>query len=49
MNYSVIIENRISIGFALGWSYYGRNENYDYGELTLYIGLISLKIRYERI
>jgi hypothetical protein len=49
MNYSVTIENRISIGFALGWSYYGRNENYDYGELTLYIGLISLKIRYERI
>lgn len=49
MSYSVTIENRISIGFALGWSYYGRSENYDYGELTLYIGLISLKIRYERI
>ena len=48
MSYSVSIENRLSVGFALGWSYYGRDEDYDYGEFTLHIGLINLKIRYEK-
>ena len=39
---SIIIENRLTIGFALGFAYYGPDSEYDYHELTLYLGLISV-------
>jgi len=40
------IHNRIKIGFALGWAYYSRDDEYDYSELTFFIGLIAIKITY---
>ena len=39
---SIIIENRISIGFCLGFAYYAPDETHDFYELTLYLGLISI-------
>jgi len=40
------IHNRIKIGFALGWSYFGRDREFDYSEVNIYFGLISFKITY---
>jgi len=40
------IHNRIKIGFAIGWSYYSRDREFDYSEVTIYLGLIGLKITY---
>jgi|TARA_B110000977_G_scaffold11022_1_gene14358 hypothetical protein len=40
------IHNRLKIGFAFGWSYYSRDREYDYSEVTIYLGLISIKIIY---
>jgi len=40
------IHNRLKIGFALGWSYYSKDREYDYSEVTIYLGLISIKIIY---
>ena len=40
----VELHNRLRIGFALGWSYYKKDEAHNYSEITIYIGLISLKI-----
>jgi len=47
MDYIIEIQNRIEVGFALGFSWYGRDENYSYGEIILFIGLISVHIKYE--
>ena len=44
MSYKISIHNRIFIGFALGWSYYGKTEEYDYSEFTLFLGLLSIVI-----
>jgi long-subunit fatty acid transport protein len=46
MSYIVEIHNRVRVGFALGWSWYSIDEEYDYGELILFIGLISINIKY---
>jgi|TARA_B100000780_G_C21071337_1_gene431124 hypothetical protein len=46
MNYQVIIENRLRIGFALGFAWYRINEEYDYGDIILFLGLISINIKY---
>ena len=40
------IHNRLKIGFALGWSYYSQDIEYNYSEVTIYLGLISIKIMY---
>tara|TARA_B100000085_G_scaffold163885_2_gene149025 strand:- start:3436 stop:3570 length:135 start_codon:yes stop_codon:yes gene_type:complete len=40
------IHNRLKIGFALGWSYYPKDRDFNYSEVTIYLGLISLKIMY---
>ena len=40
------IHNRLKIVFALGWSYYSRDREFDYSEVTIYLGLISFKIMY---
>ena len=40
------IHNRIKVGFAIGWSYYSRDREFDYSEVTIYLGLIGLKITY---
>lgn len=46
MSWELELQNRINIGFALGWSWYKRDEQYDHGELVLYLGLISLNLKY---
>ena len=40
------IQNRLRIGFAFGWSYYSKDKEFDYSEVTIYLGLISVKITY---
>ena len=47
MSYTIVIENRVSIGFCLGFSSYSANDEYSYGEFILYLGLIAIRIRYE--
>ncbi len=39
------IQNRIQIGFALGFSYYGPDEVADYSELIIYLGLLSIHFK----
>ena len=46
MGWELEIHNRINIGFALGWSYYGKDEEHDWVELSIYLGLISIIIKY---
>jgi len=40
------IQNRLRIGFAIGWSYYSEDKDFNYSEVTIYLGLISIKITY---
>jgi len=49
MQYEISLQNRLQIGFALGFSYYGKDEEFDYGEFILYLGLLSLHIKYQKI
>lgn len=46
MGPEIEIHNRIRIGFALGWAYYGKDEDHDWSEITFYLGLISVVIKY---
>ncbi len=41
------IQERLSIGFSLGWSYFGANEEYPYNELIIYLGIISLNFKWQ--
>ena len=49
MQYEISLQNRLQIGFALGFSYYGVDKDFDYGEIILYLGLLSLHIRYQKV
>jgi hypothetical protein len=40
------LHNRVKVGFALGWSFYSKDEEFEYSELNIYIGLIGIKITY---
>ena len=40
--YEIEIQNRIKIGFCLGFAYFSSDEQYDYSEFILYLGLISV-------
>ena len=46
MSYEIEIQNRIKVGFALGFQYYGKDEEHDWVEFTLFVGLISIVIKY---
>ena len=46
MGPEIEIHNRIAIGFAIGWAYYGKDEDHDWSEITFYLGLISVVIKY---
>ena len=46
MRYEISIQSRLKIGFVLGFSYYGADEESEYNEVILYIGLLSLHIKY---
>ena len=39
------IQNRVQIGFALGFSYYGPEETASYYEFILYLGLLSVHFK----
>ena len=41
----VEIQNRIKVGFCLGFAYFGLEEDYDYSEFILYLGLISIHFK----
>lgn len=45
MGYEIEMINRLRIGFAIGWSYYAVDPKYDYSELNIYLGLISISIK----
>lgn len=49
MQYELSLQNRLYVGFALGFSYYGIDDNFNYGEFILYLGLLSLHFKYQRI
>jgi len=44
MSYELYLNNRILIGFALGWSYYSKDMDHDYHELNIYLGLLSITL-----
>jgi len=46
MGPEIEIHNRIRIGFSIGWAYYGRDEDHNWSEFTIYLGLISIIIKY---
>jgi hypothetical protein len=46
-NWTLELQNRIEIGLAFGWSYYKKDEQFDYGEFILFLGFISLHFKYE--
>jgi|TARA_E500000305_G_C3883714_1_gene170985 hypothetical protein len=46
MSYELEIHNRIRIGFAVGFQYYGKDEQHDWAEVTLFLGLINIVIKY---
>ena len=46
MDWELEIHNRINLGFALGWSYYGKDAEHDWVELNLYHGLIGITLKY---
>ena len=46
MSYRVELHNRIAIGFAIGWSYHQKDKYHSYKELVIYLGLISITIKY---
>tara|TARA_R100000231_G_scaffold120546_1_gene90677 strand:+ start:116 stop:277 length:162 start_codon:yes stop_codon:yes gene_type:complete len=41
------IRERLSTGFALGWSYFGATIRYPYNELVIYLGIISLNLKWQ--
>ena len=46
MSYEIEILNRIYIGLALGFQYYGKDDDHDWVELTIFVGLISIVFKY---
>jgi hypothetical protein len=49
MNYTIELQNRIFNGFALGVMWFRIDEEYSFGEFIVYLGLISVNIKYSRI
>jgi len=43
--YEVSIQNRLMIGFALGFSIFTADDEFNYTEYIVYIGLISIHIK----
>jgi len=49
MDWKLEIHNLLPIGICFGWLYYPIDEEFDYGEFTLYLGLISFNYKYRRL
>ena len=45
--WEIEIQNRIPVGIAIGWSLYNTDESYDFGELIIYLGIISLHFKWQ--
>mgnify|MGYP003631249222 CR=1 len=43
--YEIELQNRIKVGFVLGFSVLPSDKDFDYDEYILYLGLISLHIK----
>lgn len=40
------IRNRIPLGVSIGWTFFGRDNDFGYDELTLHLVLIDIVIRW---
>lgn len=49
MEYELSVSSRLSVGFALGWSWYQVDEEFDFGEFTLHLILFNLNLRYRKL
>jgi hypothetical protein len=49
MKYELSVSSRLYIGLAIGWSLYQVDEEFDYGEFTLHLGLFNLHLRYKKL
>lgn len=49
VDWELEIQNRINIGLAFGWSYWGEDDEFSYSEMILYLGLISLHFKFETL
>ena len=45
--YEITLQNRLQVGFALGFSVYRADDNFAYSEYIIFLGLISLHIKIE--
>jgi hypothetical protein len=43
--YEIELQNRIKVGFVLGFSVFPSDKEFDYSEYIVYLGLISLHIK----
>ena len=43
--YEIELQNRIKVGFCLGFGIYPSDKDYDFSEYILYLGLISIHIK----
>ena len=46
MGWELELHNRLQVGFALGWSYYSKDQEHEWSEINLYIGLIGITLKY---
>ena len=46
MDWELELHNRLPIGFALGWAYYGRDQEHDWSEIDIFIGFIGITLKY---
>ena len=46
MPLEIEIHNRITVGFALGWAYYSRDEENEWSEIHFFLGLIGITLKY---
>jgi hypothetical protein len=45
MGWELLLVNRIRLGFLVGWSHYWANEEFDYSEIVLHLGFVSLNLK----
>ena len=43
--YEIELQNRIKVGFCLGFGIYPNDKDYNFSEYILYLGLISIHIK----
>jgi len=48
MDFTILIENRINIGFQVGFAFYKADEEYPENAFHLHLGLIAIIFIYEK-